>query len=195
MDSAENKLSLRVRGAEEAIKRMVAARDYEGFQVDWYGYLTNWKGFFATLEAWAKGSASREAWRKSELQRVFEDQLLNYLYAARNDDEHSLRNPTRLEPGGLLIGSNLPGFSNAIRVDTNPGGQMVVRSLDGLPILTEKKGPSAKLAPVKLKPSGKVINVPKAHQGNSLLDVSPTHVAGLGLAYLAALLERFRSHA
>lgn len=179
---------------------MQVAANYTAFKVEWYSYLTAWKGFYSALLQWKKESPAKAKWFDLKMREVRSDELLDYLYESRNGDEHNLSDPTRLEPGNVMFGVNHPGFSTAMRFDTLPDGSLRVQSLNELPLLNIRNPPRAILIAVTSNGYGKgapkrQVAPPTTHLGITLVDGSPVGVAGLGLIHLKRLLEHARTAA
>ena len=191
---AITKAKSRLRVAEKALVELTSCSDYQVFNDTWYTFLVAVKSVYTVLEQGAKISAQSQQWFGGVKRRRKNDQLLQYLFEARNDDEHGLENSTEHVPGSLAIGVQKPGFSNYMRFDgtTGPGGKMNVTSLDGKPVLVAQTMPHAKLISVSAR-GDRTYDPPTSHKGQPVLDGSPINVAGLGLAYLIELVVEAES--
>jgi len=131
-------------------------------------------------------------WRQKAERR--NDELLQYLFEARNSDEHGLEETTEFRPGHLHIGVMGAGLSNAIRLDGTfgPGQTMRVTSLDGLPIGVEQK-PSRIVLAVVYARGNRTLLPPTKHKGVLLPDQEPLTVAALALTYVENLVSEASS--
>lgn len=186
---AITKAKSRLRVAEKALRELPLSKDYQAFTDTWYTFLVAAKNVYTVLEQGAKVSPQSQQWFGGIKQARKRDELLQYLFEARNDDEHGLEQSTEHVPGSLAIGVAKPGFSNSIMLNgiLGQGGTMNVTSLDGKPILIEQTLPHTKLIGIKAR-GGRTYNPPKFHNGRTLDDQSPLNVASLRLAYLTALV-------
>lgn len=179
----------RLRVAQKAAAELYGCKTHNEFTDTWYSFLTAAKNVYTVLEQAAKVSPQSRQWfgRKASERRA--DELLQYLYEARNDDEHGLEPISRHESGSLAIGVAKPGFSNAMRIGgmIGPGGSLQVESLDGKPILIEHIPSRFLLNEVRAR--GRIVQVPAKHKGQELDDQSPLAVATLGLAHLVSLVD------
>jgi hypothetical protein len=179
----------RLRIAHEALNNITKASDYTAFCDAWYIFLVSAKNIYTILEQGAKISPQSRQWFGGIRRLRRGDPLLQYLFQARDDNEHGLNDGTTLDPGGVFLGVMKSGYSQAIRVDgtTGPGGNLKVQALDGKPVLIEKTPPHAVLAPVTDR-GGNVYHPPHEHLGKPISDNSPFVVAQLALNYLTDLI-------
>ena len=194
-NKAITKSESRLRVARKALEGLRACQDYNNFVDLLYTYVTATKNIWTALEQGVKDSAQCRQWFGGKKNARKQDELMQYLFEARNDDEHGLEPITELHPGSLGIGVAKPGYSNSILFNsvTMKDGQVTVdaQSLDGKPILIEQTAPHARLADVRAR--GRVISPPKSHLGQPLADTSPLAVAELGYIYLERLLDEART--
>lgn len=181
------KAKSRLRVAEKAARELNDCKSHDDFTDTWYSFLTASKNIYTVLEQAAKVTPQSRQWFGSKSKERRADELLQYLYEARNDDEHGLEPISRHEPGYLSIGVAKAGFSTSMRIDTSdPRGSINVESLDGKPILIQHKPSSFTL--IEVQSRGRTVPVPTKHKGQLLEDLSPVAVANLGLAHLSELV-------
>lgn len=119
--------------------------------------------------------------------------MLQYLFEARNDDEHGLEPITEHKRGALAIGVNKPGFSREMKLEMRIGfadGNNYINAtpLDGKPILFEHTPDTFALSAIR--PRGRQsMQPPTTHLGKQLADPSPVGVASVALAYMEELLQ------
>lgn len=186
---AITKAKSRLRVAGKALAELSLCKEYQEFSDTWYTFLGAAKNVYTVLEQGAKASAQSRQWFGGVKQFRKDDELLQYLFEARNDDEHGLECSTEHVPGSLAIGVSKPGGSNTMVFNGTfgPGGSMNVTSLDGKSVLIEKTLPHARLIAVNAR-GGRTYNPPTSHKGQPVSDRSPSNVAALGLAYLTELV-------
>jgi len=170
------------------------AKTYQDFVVFWYLFLVAWKAIYTLLEKGSKTSAQSRQWFGSKKTERRGDQLLQYMFEARNSEEHGLEEITALRPGRLLIGTNGPGHSRSIRFDgtIGPGGALRVTALDGLPVGVVQHPSRAVLVPVHAL-GNRTIPPPATHKGVPLPKQDPLTVATLALAYAETLVTEAAS--
>lgn len=187
---AINKAKSRLRVAKDALSALSKSCTYEDFTDKWYVFITAFKSIYTSLEQGAKISAQSRQWfgGKQNLRRS--DDLLQYIYQARNDDEHGLEQATEFVEGALKIGVTKPGYSNSMRIDgtLGPGGNLRVQSRDSKPVLIEHTIPHVKLINVTDR-AKKIYPPPKRHLGQIITDCSPLNVATLGFNYVESLVS------
>ena len=196
---AVTKARARLRIARQQLEAAEKSASYHAFTDAWYLFLVAAKNVYTTLEQGAKASAQSRQWFGGKKNDRKSDELLQYLFQARDDDEHGLADVTMLNPGFLGIGKAAEGFSHSmsISMSTDEHGTPTIHKLeshDGLPILIEQKGPHAVLLPVTGRSSIRY-DVPTQHLGKPLPDDLPLTVGKLGLAYLEALVAEAEARA
>jgi hypothetical protein len=186
--AAVEKARSRLRIAEKATENIQECVSYQEFTDVWYTFLTASKSIWTVLEVGAKDDPESRQWFALKSKQRRADELLTYLFEARNDDEHGIAPVTALKPGYLSIGKVEPGFSNSVFISGSFETELIVRSLDGKPVLIEEQPNTAKLAVIN--PRGRPpMDPPTTHLGEPLPDDSPLTVATLALNYLTKLIE------
>lgn len=189
--AAVSKAKARLAIVTQQIASIEDAKSHEEFANHWYLFLLSAKNIYTMLEQGAKASAQSRQWFGGKKQERREDPLLQYLFQARDDDEHGIGEVTRLEPGRTRIGVNAPGASNAMRVSGFSDGQgrmhiTELQSYDGKPIAVQSVPYRSVLAPVQGR--GGIFEPPTMHKGAPIKDTSPLGVAKLCVEHLAGLI-------
>ena len=186
---ALEKAKSRLRIARSAVEDLSKLNDYDAFQDHWYVFLSASKNIYTVLEQGVKGSTKSQQWFELKKQERRNDPLLQYIYQARNDNEHGLQPVTEYVPGSLAIGVSKPGYSNSMRINGSigSGGTLNVSSLDNKPVLIEQTLPHAKLMRVH-DGNGKAYAAPEEHMGRKLSSNLPLPVAELTANYLEQLV-------
>jgi hypothetical protein len=190
---AISKSRARLKLAQQQIDQAGKASSHDEFAGSWYLFLIAAKNVYTSLEQGAKVSAQSRQWFGAKKNERKTDPLLQYLFQARDDDEHGLGDVTKFQPGSLAIGKASPGFSSnmSISMSTDALGRPTIhelRSHDGLPILIEETRPHSILLPVTGR-GNVTFHPPKEHLGQKLTDSLPLTVGRLGLSYLATLID------
>jgi len=202
---ALDKASQRLRIVKQSLKGLQEAASFQDTTDQWYMFLHAAKGIYTTLEQGAKATPQARQWFGKKNQERRSDELLRYISEARNDDEHGIESVTKLEKGHSLFGVAEKGFSQhvqdangnvfidcgvAIRVHEDVEGLIVpkLKSLDKMPIKSEKIPPRAVLVTVKDR-SKNIFNPPSVHLNRKIDGYDPLIVASLAFEYLARLLD------
>lgn len=189
----------RLKLATEKLHEAQAATNHDTFAGAWYFFLIAAKNVYTSLEQGAKASPQSRQWFGGKKMERKCDPLLQYLFQARDDDEHGLGDVTKLQPGSLAIGKAKPGFSSSmsISLSTDASGRPTIHHLqshDGLPILIEEIPAHFCLLPVTGR--GNVIYDPPTHHlGLPLADNLPLTVGRLAIDHLSRLIEEAASRA
>ncbi|HYD88417.1 MAG TPA: hypothetical protein VEA80_13155 [Vitreimonas sp.] len=192
---AITKAESRLVTAREAANALASCKNHEEFGRRWYVFLVSAKNVYTTLEKGSRENAkSRQWWFSEKKAERFDDPLLQYLFQARDDDEHGLEPVTEFVPESVGLGAAGPGLSRAIRFQSNGDGVFRVTSLDGLPVGVRHEKAHIKLSPVTAR-GGIVYTPPTMHKGQRIADPSPAGCAALALAYLSELIEEARKRA
>jgi hypothetical protein len=186
------KARIRLNIAAEAADTIRLCTEYDKFVGTWYTFITSSKNIWTTLEQGSKDNPQCRQWFGAKERERRTDELLQYLFEARNDDEHGLEAITEHVQGSTKIGVSKPGFSNSIyirKLSIGPTGiEFDGHSLDGKPILMEQTLPHFRLS--EIRPRGRpLMQPPSSHKGIILTDISPVAVADLALSYFRALVE------
>lgn len=205
---AIEKANSRLRVAQKALADLKSCRTFEEFSDAWYVVLTSSKNIYTVLEQGAKGAAQSMQWLGAKKQIRKSDPLLQYMFEARNDDEHGLGSSVALRPELHEIGVAGPGFSSLIRLDGGPFSNVVIAGsgtavafsggppppglrvtpLDGKPVQVRRTPATTILVPVNAR-GDRTYDPPTHHFGQQLHDTSPIAVAELNVAYLSNLLD------
>jgi hypothetical protein len=189
---AITKAQSRLRVAKKAASDLDTCENFEAFDDVWYTFLTAAKNIYTVLEQGAKGSPQSRQWFAGKQRERRADPLLQYIYQARNDDEHGLDPVVKRIPGRMEIGRQAPGYSSNIsgtnlRIVKGDISYDTLVSHDGKPILIEQEPARVLLAKVVTR--GVTFDPPTEHLGVPLTDLSPPSVAKLAVAYLDSLVE------
>lgn len=177
------------RVAEGAIGRLQGQMTYREFCDQWYIFLTGAKNIYTALETGAKVSPQSKQWYGAKTRERREDELLQYLYQARHDDEHGLEEVTKLDRGGTFIGGGTPGPDGVTEVSVNiriSGGR--IENLANEPVEVIHVPPQAKLATVTPRGTEK-FPPPRVHRGRDITGLPPVGAANLALIYLRGLID------
>jgi hypothetical protein len=190
---AITKAESRLRIAMKAAAELRQCNQYDVFTDTLYQFISAAKNIWTALEQGAKDTPQCRQWFGAKAKERRGDELLQYLFEARNDDEHGLEPVTVRVPGSLGIGVAKPGFSNSMVINSmnfDGAGRIAhfdAASLDGKPILIEETLPHAKLADIR--PVGRPpMKPPTSHKGAPIASDAPSAVADLAVIYLAALV-------
>lgn len=170
-----------------------SAPDYAAFAGAWYFFLIAAKNVYTTLEQGAKASPQSRQWFGSKKNERKNDPLLQYLFQARDDDEHGLADITTMKPSLVEVGRAVDGYSRSFSISASgdSAGKVTIHELqshDGLPVLIEETPSHAILLPVVGR--GPVIyHPPKTHRGVDLPDSLPLTVGSAALRYLEDLIS------
>jgi hypothetical protein len=115
--------------AREAIEAMRASKDFAQAARAWRDYLVAFYEVYEKLRAGSKKNARSEAWFKELSRFRLNDELLNYLYQARNNETHGLDHSFLMEGPRLetvadpnaTIGPERKGKEFIVRVPVKGG--------------------------------------------------------------------------
>lgn len=186
---AIEKARSRLRVARKALHDMQASNDMEAFHDSWYTFLTATKNIYECLKTGANTTTPQSRqWYGEKARERREDPLLQYVYEARNADEHGLASSVVRRNASVAIGVRRPGYTSSISVKSGPDGSLRVTSNDDKPILFETRPAHVVLVPVTAR--GNRIHPPPAqHLGKPIDGSEPIPVAEHALNYLEALVE------
>lgn len=206
--SATEKAARRLGIARRAAGQLASAQGHQEFADYWYTLLTSSKSVWTILEQGAKSSAQSRQWFGAKKRERRSDELLQYMFEARNCDEHGLEAvvmeipsytsfEARFEvgtPPELVAGAEVTAFSfdptgGVMHIEaTDPQGKAIRTKL---PTRFVEHGPSTRLAPIKDR-AGKTIKPPEWHLGVRIPEAYPIPAAARTLNYLEKLIEEAR---
>lgn len=160
---------------------MGAADSFYALEDNWSQFLLSADLVFSKLGAGAKGCSTSEPWFGRKLHEQKQDELLRFLYLARNAEEHgierSLQQAYRVEV--------VPGVELRLRVELDPQGNAVFRREDD-PSITVAM-PLTGAAKAVTDRHGAAHEPPTKHRGKP---IEPTvfEIGRLGLGHLERLV-------
>ncbi len=174
---------------------MKSAPDFDQFEAAWREVLN------CIEKCWVKAERSCqsirpkfEPWQATYHRLRKKDMLLRYLKQARDADNHSIQDLTRIEPGSRRI-SHVNSRGGHIKKMEIRNGQ--ITHYEGDPIVMEYV--PARLVAVPIKNGGEWFNPPTSHQDQPVNSLHPVQLAQMGIAfyeeYLNAIQAKFFSTA
>jgi hypothetical protein len=188
---AIEKANSRLRIARQALLDIKQCSTRTAFIDAWYTYLVAAKNVYTVLEQGAKTNAQSRQWFGLKKAERKSDELLQYIFQSRDDDEHGLGLPVDYQPPSFEFGENDGGSSYRI-IEHDDGGshiEMNIKSKDGKGLVKVKgRIPLMVLQPVVGR--GPVTYAPpKRHNNVEYDEILPHKAAELNLAYLESLVS------
>lgn len=191
---AVTKSRLRLSAAKAALDDLETCNEYGRFAELWYSFLVAAKSVYTVLEQGAKASPQARQWFGGVATKRRGDPLLQYLFQARDDDEHGLNPVIKQDKtvAGAWIG--VPGFGIKLVVsavyDTEPSedASIELTAIDGIPFTEEQKFPYVRLIRVHGRDK-KPYDPPNQHLGTLVDTDTPVPVGRLAIFYLETIVE------
>jgi len=196
--AAVSKAKERLRTAGSILDRIAVCRNYQEFTGEWYLFLVAAKNIYTALEQGSKMSPQSRQWYGAKKKFRKQDELLEYLFIARDDAEHGIAPVTARVPGSIEIGNKrIEGTSTSFYIEryTKNKEQLEVsgiQSLDGLPVNVRIISEHAKLITVTGRSNDK-FDPPRTHMGSHIFDDSPLGIGRLALTYFESLVSEAAS--
>jgi hypothetical protein len=179
------KAFFRLDAAKSALKSAKSSEINNDFDRSWSEFLSSLDAIYNCLGQSIGGNEKSRKWYSKLVSLRKEDELLCYLWHARNSDFHGLEAPAHFEGPQLRIGGAADvGFSRHMTINFSHDGEKQSISAipnDGKPIFVEKSKPKMKLLSVLDR--GIVYNPPDSHLGNSLKGLSLIEIGELALIF------------
>lgn len=188
LKKAESKLRI----LRETLPRIESCNDFDKFTDLWYIFLVAGKNVYTALKQGATATPQDRQWfggKESERRR---DSLLQYVFEARNQDEHEITPTAQLEPSRVTFSTGVGG--KGISVSGVYPQKFNVKSVDEAPMTISSQPEHVKLLPVTNE-FKQTFQPPTLHLNNLLQDQSPYNLAKLTLAYLEGLVSEAASRA
>lgn len=178
--------------AEAAIQAIIKADGFRDVELAWKRFLHHIDRCWNKAEAHFHRSPKWVGWSGKYVALRRRDELLSYLIAARNADEHTVAELARHEPGHLAISPAIPGGDVYIRNLTIENG--VIQNMDiPTPYLLDIQAPRIHLLPVESR-TRQIYKVPTRHVGKAISSDAPADVSALGYLFYREFLIAADSH-
>lgn len=171
--------------AEKAIAGMRQAKSLDEFESEWRTYLNCIEKLWQKVERCCQPfRGTFEPWQGTYHRLRKKDMLLRYLKQARDADNHSIQEVTKLQPGsrGYRFVNPRGGYIKHMEIRN---GKVV--HYEGDPMIVEETPPHPVAVPVKNK--GEWFNPPTSHLERPVATQHPLHLAELGLKFYAEYLD------
>jgi len=168
-----------LRSAARAIRDMKQANSLEEFEAEWREFLTCLEKVWTKVERSCQTVRNKfEPWQGKYHRLRKKDMLLRYLKQARDADNHSIQDFTKIESGSRSIRFENPkgGYIKHMEIR---GGE--IAAYEGDPIVVEDKPPQPVAVPVKN--NGEWYNSPTSHLGKPITTLHPIVLAEFGLKF------------
>lgn len=198
--AAIEKAKDRLASAKERLKDLESSKDYDRSRRHWYDFLLPSNAIFSILEQGAKGVSASEKWFVTKKDQRRTDELLRYLWHARNADEHNIPSVTELDRQKVvLVEGDKPVAEIGDMASTDKRGEFRGRYRN----LDKEKASLSKITSMRVYPDrAKLIRVtdrgvgydpPSSHLGSAIDDNGPTAVAKLMVQYVEGLISEAES--
>ncbi len=180
----------RLRSIDKAIGGIETAHAFNDFTDAWFEFLTAFKSTYTTLQQGSKTSPQSMQWFGAKASERRGDELLQYLYHARNDEEHGLEDVAKFVPGRATLEITLSGKGSVDLSKVEFMGDRARLPSGEFAKVVDHQPPHVVLVPVwdRDKTSGKH-QPPTMHLSTTLQDKSPLAVAKLARTYLAGMVK------
>lgn len=178
----------RIRVAERAIESLRTSTGQD-FQDHWFVFLTAFKSVYTALQEGAKGRPKSLQWMGGRNRERRNNRLLQYLYVARNDEEHGLNLSVMEALGGIIVETDGTTADDPVVVWLNPEtGRVEAYRESGQPVtVLLQHGPGPLLRAVKDR-DGTVVQPPPDPKSGEALCL-PVTAAEVGLSHIRSLVE------
>lgn len=141
-----------LRSAARAIRDMKQANSLEEFEAEWREFLTYLEKVWTKVERSCQTVRNKfEPWQGKYHRLRKKDMLLRYLKQARDADNHSIQDFTKIESGSRSIRFENPKGGYIKHMEIRDGE---IAAYEGDPIVVEDKPPQPVAVPVKIMVNG-----------------------------------------
>lgn len=186
--SSLEKARSRLRSAQRAFIAMQGAQDEPDTLCDhWVEFLVAWKGTYNHIEQAAKSTPQERQWFGRVARERRQDPLLNYVFEARNDEEHGLDRSAKPHGGLAFMRADSDMVVHGMKFD--PEARTVTLCGEDGEALTEPmklSAPGVALGAVKAR-GGRIIPPPPMPDDEKV-PMDPIIVAGKALHFAEALV-------
>ncbi|AOW15109.1 hypothetical protein LPB72_21550 [Hydrogenophaga crassostreae] len=175
-----------VAAAAKALADMREAKSLDEFEMEWRTCLNHLeKAWQKTERCCQPVRAQFEPWQGQFRKLRKKDMLLRYLKQARDADNHSVQDVTKLQPGsrGYKFLNSRGGYIKNMEIRN---GEVV--HYEGDPMIVEDTPPHPIAVPVKNH--GEWFNPPTSHLGQAIPAPHPSLLAELGIKFYSEYVEQ-----
>jgi len=196
---ALKKLRARLLKTKHSLAACRAARSYDDFASAWSDFLIHSGGVVHILEAGSKTTPQGRQWYGALKRETREDPLLQYIFQARNAEEHQVHDIAENVPSRVIIGRKgetviLNGTFNLsdpmLWLDPNSYFQGKISTPLGKMPSIERSFGGPKLRPIIDDRHDLEFPVPKEHRGKPLANNDPIYIAALYLKFLEETAQK-----
>ena len=178
----------RLRIAQKASDEIAAAASYANLCDSWYIFLAAYKGIYTSLEQAAKGDVAATTWYAQRKAEQKSDDLLRYIFQARNDQEHGLgRSVLDTDHSYVFSIPDSDVENRQVQLKTEADGSMTIFRPDGGPIELVRSFPSFGTL-LAVRNRGIEYLPPGRHLGVPIGDLSPKTAAALAVDYAKGMV-------
>jgi hypothetical protein len=171
--------------AEKALVGMKQAKSLAEFEAEWRVLLNSLEKAWLKCERGCQHVRQFfEPWQAHYHRLRKKDMLLRYLKQARDADNHSIQDITKLEPGRRSFKFARPGTGHIKRMIIDTGRVM---SYEGDPMIVEDTPPHPVAVPIRN--NGEWFNPPTSHLGAPINDAQPVMLAELGIKFYTEFIH------
>lgn len=177
---------LELMAAEKALADMRGAKSLDEFEMEWRTCLNHLEKMWQKVERCCQHVRGQfEPWQGQFHRLRKKDMLLRYLKQARDADNHSVQDVTRVEPGsrGYKFLNPRGGYIKRMEIRN---GEVV--HYQGDPMIVEEKPPHPVAVPVMN--NGEWFNPPTSHLGQPIATPHPVLLAELGIKFYSDYLDQ-----
>ena len=174
------KAGRRLEAAKNQIARVDASKTFEEFEEAWYFFLVVANNVQTVLEKGAKSSPQSRQWFGNKKKQRKNSLTLQYLFQARNDDEHGLARTM-----GMMTMTTIPGEAMQLRMSER-GYMMQGGSIDHPLAETREFGV---LVPVRGRGDEWFRPPTEEELGNPAYENIATTAAAILISHLEGMLE------
>ncbi|TAM14255.1 MAG: hypothetical protein EPN56_11750 [Rhodanobacter sp.] len=165
---------------------MSGAKSFGQFEAEWRTFLNCLeKAWVKTERACQPFAATFQPWQGQFHHMRKKDMLLRYLKQARDADNHSVQDITKIAPGsvGYHFVNPAGGYIKEMRVVNG-----LVEHYEGDPMVAEVRPPHP--VAVRVKNNGEWYDPPTSHLGQPVNTSHPADLARLGLTYYQSFVAQ-----
>ena len=174
-----------IRAAARAIDAMRQAKSLEEFESEWRRFLNCLEKVWIKVERSCQAQKKRFApWQGKYHRLRKKDMLLRYLKQARDADNHTIQDVTKIQPGSRSINfvNTQGGYIKHLEIS---GGEIL--AYEGDPIIVQDI-PSSLVA-VAVKNNSEWFNPPTSHLGHPVTSHHPVALAEFGIKFYESYIN------
>jgi len=189
-ENAVSKSRDRLRIARKSFQRLEESTNHTDFSDEWFTFISSTKSIWSDLQQGSKISPQSRQWYGGKQRERKSNSILQYMFIARNNDQHGLAYPLEYKPETIRLGVDVGDVSmtmHSLEVDSGMN-QVKLKGKDKLGNDFETIRPTKNK---RIEPAKTILKIVRDRAGQNVQPptMSPMEAAAYTIEYLSNLVD------